>query len=128
MWMDVLLVEDEDLLREILGENLTDAGLAVVMAATAEEALGAAGPGTGPPAVVVTDVNLGPGMDGLALAEEVERRWPGVGVVVVTGDWANLDRRPPRPRERHLRKPFTPPHLLAAVRSLMGAAAAPRGP
>ncbi len=120
--MDVLLVEDEDLLREILSENLADAGLAVVTAATAEEALGAAaGPDAGPPAVVVTDVDLGPGMDGLALAEEVERRWPGVGVVVVTGNWSNLNRRTPRPRERHLPKPFTPPSLLAEVRSLMRA-------
>jgi hypothetical protein len=34
--MDVLLVEDETLVREMLHEDLTDAGLAVVQAATAE--------------------------------------------------------------------------------------------
>ena len=118
--MDVLLVEDEDLVREVLGEGLADAGLDVVAAASAEEALDLARRDVAPPAVVVTDVDLGPGMDGMALSEEAARRWPGVGVVVVTGDPSNLDRRPPRERERRLPKPFAPGRLVDAVTGLMG--------
>jgi DNA-binding response OmpR family regulator len=90
--MDVLLVDDETLLRETLAEDLADAGLDVAEAPDAEAALdaaSAAGQADGPPRVVVTDVNLGRGMDGLALAAEVRRRWPEVGVVVMTGKPAN---------------------------------------
>ena len=74
--MDVLLVEDEPAIRELLQEDLTEAGLAVVPCPTAEDGLRAVDCAA-PPAVVVTDVNLGQGMDGVALAEEVRRRWPG---------------------------------------------------
>lgn len=118
--MDVLLVDDETLVRETLAEDLAEAGLDVAAAPDAEAALGAAGEADGPPRVVVTDVNLGRGMDGLALAAEVRRRWPEVGVVVMTGNPANLNGRRPDPREVCLLKPFNPPRLAAAVRDLMG--------
>ena len=123
--MDVLLVDDEALIRETLAEDLADAGLDVAEAPNAEAALGAADAaahgGTGePPRVLITDVNLGGGMDGLALAAEARRRWPGVGVVVMTGKPANLHGRRPDPHEVCLLKPFGPPRLAAAVRDLMG--------
>ncbi len=121
--MDVLLVEDEALVRELLAEVLADAGLDVAEAPSAEAALDAAGVAGGagrPPSVLVTDVNLGGGMDGLALAAEARRRWPDLGVVVMTGKPANLDGRRPDPREVRLLKPFGPHRLAAAVGELMG--------
>jgi DNA-binding response OmpR family regulator len=121
--MDVLLVEDEALIREMLAEDLADAGLDVAEASSAEAALGAAtaaGKAGRPPSVLVTDVNLGGGMDGLALSAEMRRRWPEVGVVVMTGRPANLDGRRPDPREVCLLKPFGPPRLAAAVHHLLG--------
>lgn len=121
--MDVLLVEDEPLVREMLAEGLADAGLHVAEASSAEialEAVNAAGEAGRPPRVVVTDVNLGAGMDGLALAAEARRRWPGVGVVVMTGRPSNLDGRRPDPGEVHLHKPFGPSRLTVAVHDLMG--------
>lgn len=118
--MDVLLVEDEPLVREMLAEDLADAGLDVTEASSAEAALGAAGEAGRSPRVIVTDINLGSGMDGLALVAEARRRWPGVGVVVMTGKPANLDGRRPDPREVCLVKPFGPPRLAAAVQELMG--------
>ncbi|GAA0588754.1 response regulator [Craurococcus roseus] len=118
--MDVLLVEDEPLIRETLVEDLTGAGLDVTEAPDAETALGAAGEAPQPPYVLVTDVNLGGGMDGFALVEEVRRRWPGVGVVVITGKPSNLGGRRHDPREICLLKPFGTPRLAAAVHELMG--------
>jgi DNA-binding response OmpR family regulator len=41
--MDVLLVEDEPMIREMLAEDLEDSGLDVIGAPSAEAALGAAG-------------------------------------------------------------------------------------
>jgi len=73
--MAVLVVEDEDLVREIVTEGLAEDGHTVIEAPSAEDAL-AMKHTDGPPDVVVTDVNLGQGMTGLALVEEVHRRGP----------------------------------------------------
>ena len=116
--MDVLLVEDEAMVREMLHEDLAEAGLAVVQAATAEEGLDAVVEGARP-SVLITDVNLGGGMDGVALAEEAQRRWPGICVVVMTGDERNVDRLPEALRASCLVKPFNPPRLVDAVRDKM---------
>lgn len=117
--MDVLLVEDEPLVREIAAAILRDAGFSVAEAATAEEALGFVDRfGQRPPAVLVADLNLGPGMDGFALRDEAQRRWPGIGVVYATGHPDSLDGRLLGPRERYVVKPFTRAALLGAVQRL----------
>jgi DNA-binding response OmpR family regulator len=112
-------VEDEPLVREILQEDLADAGLYVMEAATAEDALQVAEGCCPPPPVLVTDVNLGPGMDGVALAQEMQRRWPQVGLVVMTGDERNVERLPEPLRQGCLVKPFSPSRLVAAVTVLL---------
>jgi DNA-binding NtrC family response regulator len=117
--MDVLVVEDEALVREIVAEGLSDDGLAVADAATAEQALALAET-AGAPDVVVTDVELGRGMDGLALAGEVHRRWPGAGVVIMTGNPAAMNGHALGEQERFLAKPFGNGRLVSAVRELMG--------
>ncbi|MGG5822924.1 response regulator [Falsiroseomonas sp. HW251] len=119
--MDVLLVEDDPLVLEMLLEALTDAGFRVLPVGTAEEGLHALDRQGQPlPAAVVADVNLGPGLDGVALAEEVRRRWPDVGVVVMTGDERSVDGLPDALRENCLVKPFEPEQLVAAVKTRMG--------
>lgn len=119
--MEVLLVEDEAPLRETLAEGLAEAGLDVAEAPSAEVALwvAAAALAGRPPRVLVADVNLGRGMDGLALAAEARRRWPVVGVVVMTGMRANLEGRCPGPREVCPPKPFGALRLASAVVGLM---------
>ncbi len=117
--MDVLLVEDEPLVRDMLAEDLEDAGFELVQAPSAEDGLAAAEQ-EGPPRVLVTDVNLGAGMSGVALAAEVARRWPEVAVVVMTGDERNLQVLSPELRDSALLKPFNPPKLVAAVRAAVG--------
>ena len=116
--MDVLVVEDEALVREVVSEHLACDGLVVAEAPSAEDAL-ALTQLDGAPAVVVTDVNLGRGMDGLALAQEVHRRWPATGVVVMTGNPLNVQDHAFGPHERCLLKPFQPVAMLDAVRELM---------
>jgi DNA-binding response OmpR family regulator len=120
--MDVLVVEDEPLVRETAVAVLREDGFSVVGAASAEEALAlaeSAANGDGmPPAVVVVDLRLGPGMDGLALGAEARRRWPGVGIVYATGHPDSFDGRLLGPRERYVLKPFAPAALLGAVRRL----------
>ena len=120
--MTVLVVEDEELVRAIVTEGLTEEGYAVIEASSAEDALATTSPEE-PPVVVVTDVNLGQGMDGLALAEEVHRRWPEAGVVIMTGNPSYVGARALGPQERFLTKPFGNARLVSAVRELMGRSA-----
>jgi CheY-like chemotaxis protein len=69
----ILLVDDDLPLREVMTENLTDHGW-IVVAANAEEALCIPGLNDNP-IVLVTDIGLGPGADGLAFASEARERF-----------------------------------------------------
>ena len=129
--MDVLVVEDEPLVREAVARALREAGYRVGEAATAEAALAtaeAAAAASGPPPVVVTGLHLGPGRDGSFLGAEVLRRWPEVGVVYITCRPDALAGRLLGPREHYVVKPFAPEALRQAVRRLMPAWAPGRTP
>lgn len=111
----VLLVEDDVLLRECMGEMLGDAGWRVAGAANAIEALDWMN-ARGMPDALVTDLRLGPGMSGLALIAEARRRWPQLCAVLVSGgDGAGL---PLHPDDRFLGKPFRMNALLQVVAEL----------
>jgi DNA-binding response OmpR family regulator len=122
--MDVLVVEDEPLIRKAVAHELREAGFRINEAATAEAALVTveeAAAASGPPLVVVTGLHLGPGLDGLALGAEVLRRWPEVGVVYMTCHPDALDGHLLGPREHYIVKPVAPETLLHAVHRLMPA-------
>jgi DNA-binding response OmpR family regulator len=116
--MDVLLVEDEELVRHILAEDLEEAGFHLIHVPSAEQGIAAAEK-EGPPRVLVTDVNLGAGMNGIAFAAQVTERWPAVTVFVMTGDERNLRLLSLEQRQSALLKPFSPPLLVAAVRAVV---------
>src|SRR3954452_5023753 len=100
--MEVLVVEDEPLVREAVTRDLREAGFRVAEAATAEGALALAeeaAAASGPPPVVVTGLHLGPGLSGLALGAEVLRRGPEAGMVYITCHPDALDVRLLGPRE-----------------------------
>ena len=78
----VLVVDDERAVRAALRVNLTKGGYDVTLAENGEQALAALESGL--PDAVITDVRM-PGMDGLALLDEVQGRAPGLPVVVMTG-------------------------------------------
>jgi DNA-binding response OmpR family regulator len=81
--MDVLLVEQDDVLRSDIAETLTRAGLDVAELAVGEDAL-AMPRAAGAPRILVTDLDL-PGMDGIHLAREAQRRWPALGIIYLSG-------------------------------------------
>ncbi|MBL6458757.1 response regulator [Belnapia sp. T6] len=129
--MDVLVVDDEPLIRESIIRNLQEAGFRSDEVATTEAALVAieeAAAASGPPFLVVTGLHLGPGMDGLALGAEVLRRWPEVGVVYMTCHPDALDGHLLGPREHYILKPVAPETLRNAVRRLTPTLALDRMP
>jgi two-component system NtrC family sensor kinase len=81
----ILVVDDEAEIREALGDILLGERHRVVTATSGREALERLS--TGHFDVILTDIRM-PDVDGRALYEEIERRWPGRArrVVFVTGD------------------------------------------
>jgi two-component system OmpR family response regulator len=112
--LDVLLVEDDALVLATLGEALRLAGLETERHTSAEAALESLGQQR--PRAVVTDINLGSGMDGVTLGRVVRARYPEVPFVYISGRYSEL--RGLTGQERFLLKPFSASLLLRALREL----------
>ena len=78
----LLLVDDEDALREVVSERLSDEGFEVTQATNGEEALKALD--TFAFDVIVSDLRL-PGVDGRAVIKAAIDRYPSIVAIVVTG-------------------------------------------
>ena len=118
----VLLVEDEDPLREVTCRVLTRSGYRVLSAANGPEALEVAR-AAGPIDLLLTDVVM-PQMAGPQLAELLVAERPGLRVVFMSGyaqpvlaAQGGLE-----PGVRLVEKPFSGPVLLEQVRSVLDAA------
>jgi len=111
----VLVVEDDPMLRGILAEALAGEGLAVLTAATGEEALAIAGPLDGQLGLVVTDILL-PHIDGLDLADHLAGLSSPPPVLFISG--VKVKRTLPGPL---LAKPFGPVAFLEQVGRLLTA-------
>jgi len=80
--MRVLLVEDEDFTRTMVGEMLSASGITVRPVASVAEALNVLDEFD--PNVVLTDLDLGDGPDGADLLTKVAEERPWTGMVVMT--------------------------------------------
>ena len=115
----VLVVEDDDSMREAMARLLQAAAFDTAVYASAE-ALLAAGAGAGA-ACIVSDFKL-PAMTGLDLLSELRTRggWPPV-ILVTAHDSPQLrDEAQRRGAAAYLTKPFAGKALLAAIDSVAG--------
>jgi CheY-like chemotaxis protein len=115
----ILVVEDEELVRDLATELLAELGYDVVAAEDGAAALRVldAGP---PPRVLFTDVAMPGGMDGLELAREAKRRQPELKVVYTTG-YSSLFASDAT-GELHgpvLPKPYTPARLQSQIEKVI---------
>jgi signal transduction histidine kinase len=78
----ILLVDDEQDIREVLNLSLSDLGYVVLEAQNGEEALEIFK--AAQPPIVLTDIKM-PGMDGIELLQKVKRENPETEVVMITG-------------------------------------------
>lgn len=119
----VLLAEDEAGIRDLAERVLARGGYDVVAVENAEAALELAA-GSGPFDVLVSDVVMG-GMDGTELAQSLQGRWPGLRVVLMSGnvDETAIEALAPR-SAAFLSKPFRPSELLVVVDRLLETAGA----
>ena len=116
----VLLVEDDSQLRQLAVTILSHCGYKVLAADNADEALTLCKVKHGDIALLVTDVVM-PGMNGRQLAAQVERIFPQIKVLYISGYTSNaivhhgvLD-----PGLWFLAKPFSPSALAAKVREVL---------
>ncbi|MFT3913178.1 MAG: response regulator [Anaeromyxobacteraceae bacterium] len=118
----VLLAEDDDALRFLVGQALAEHGYEVVSAANGVEALEAARRRGGAFDLLLTDLTM-PRMAGPELADALQRAHPGLRVLFMTGNGEDdgLRARVARGRAELIEKPFTSEALLAHLHRLGGA-------
>ncbi len=80
----VLLVEDSDVVRDVVARMLEGGGFTVLLASGGEEALALALRGDPHVDLLLTDIVM-PEMDGVELADRMERERPGVRILFMTG-------------------------------------------
>ena len=78
----ILLVDDEEGIRKVLGISLSDSGYKVSTAASGEEALRIFRKMK--PPIVLTDIKM-PGMDGIELLQKIKEESPDTEVIMITG-------------------------------------------
>jgi signal transduction histidine kinase/CheY-like chemotaxis protein len=116
----VLLVEDEDAVRQILRRTLVKAGYAVVEAVDGLDALGIIETQVQSLDLVLSDVAM-PRMDGRQLADHIRVRWPALPVVMMSG-FADPDMVGNNPGVTLLLlKPFTTNTLISAIQDALPA-------
>jgi PAS domain S-box-containing protein len=122
----ILLVEDDEQVRELARKILINCGYTVLAAESAAAVLRHCESHAGPIHVLLTDVVM-PGMGGRQIAEQVKPRRPGIKVLYMSGYTTNaivhhgvLDAG-----THFLQKPFTPASLAAKIREVLNHTKAP---
>lgn len=110
----ILLVEDEFLICAMMEDALIKHGFEVHAAASADEALEHLTCGA-PCDLLLTDLNLGPGMDGATLAWRVRELRPGLRVVYASGSYNRIDQFRAVPGATFIPKPYNPDRLCAML-------------
>ncbi len=120
----VLLVDDDPMVRDLGRRMLERLGQSVASAASGAEALAMLRASAENVSVLLTDLTM-PGMSGMELIAEVERDYPAMPIVAISGFAMNpsvrqvLDAR----QIPFVAKPFTPDDLMRAIERAIDLAA-----
>ena len=109
----ILVVEDEWLVRDVIAQELEDAGYAVLQTDSAEQALQMLR--EQPVDLLFTDIRL-PGLDGWSLAEQARVLHPDLPVIYATGYTIEQPRQVPE--SFFLNKPYRPSAVVRAAERL----------
>lgn len=114
---DILVVEDEDNIREVVGRYLEREGFNVREAADGYAALDAIAEQE--PDLIVMDLML-PGIDGLTLTRQVQQQ-SGIPIIILTarGDTSDRIRGLDWGADDYLPKPFSPRELVSRIHAVL---------
>jgi PAS domain S-box-containing protein len=116
----ILLAEDRDDVRQLVGQTLRNLGYTVLEADGSTMALELAQDRRHAIHLLLTDLAM-PDMNGLELAEHVAVYRQGIKVLFMSGfaDVPHIAAKVGQPGRSYLQKPFTPDVLAAAVRRIL---------
>src|SRR5688572_9873174 len=116
----ILIIDDDDLLRNVLAKSLTHAGHTVLQAADGRQGLEVAC--LAPVDLVITDLVM-PVQEGIETIMKLREEKPALPVIAMSGDTSNsnlyLQIAGKIGARRILEKPFSPSELLAVIRELL---------
>jgi len=115
----VLLVEDEEAVRELAGEFLRSSGYHVIVGKDGLDALEKAEQEARAIDVLVTDVKM-PRMRGTELAQRLKRARPRIKIVYMSGYLEHDSDEGFVENSAHLQKPFSRESLLKKIREALG--------
>jgi CheY-like chemotaxis protein len=113
----ILVVEDEALIRMGIVASLEDAGVMVVEASDADEAIALLGDHCDIKAMF-TDIDMPGGMDGLKLAAAVRHRWPPIQIIVTSGQVRMTQENLPV-EGRFFSKPYDADRIATTLREMV---------
>jgi two-component system cell cycle sensor histidine kinase/response regulator CckA len=116
----ILLAEDEQMVADVTGDILAQAGYTVVRAANGVEALALSSVDGAHFDLVVSDVVM-PGVRGPEMAKRIRQTLPNVKIIMMSGypDLGDMSQILPGPNDIFLQKPVSTQNLLAAVRQAL---------
>jgi CheY-like chemotaxis protein len=115
----VLVVEDEPILRMNVIDLVEDAGFEAVEAANATQAMRVL-EGRSDVGIILSDIDMPPGIDGMALAAIVRDRWPPIAIILVSGQMASADIKIPEGGV-FFSKPYRATDVVAALQRFAAA-------
>ena len=113
------LVEDEELIRMNLEEELAEAGFDVVIATNGQDAMSQLDADPTRFCGVLTDIKLGRGSDGWEVAQRARELVPEIPIVYISGDSAHEWRAKGVPGSIMVAKPFVGAQIITAVSTLL---------
>lgn len=114
----ILLVEDDENVRALIGEELRKCGYRIVEARNGVEACLVATPYLRRLRLLLTDIVM-PGMSGVELARNLRVIKPGLKALFISGYTDDIGIGSGDPASMYLQKPFTPEVLAEKVRELL---------
>ena len=115
---NVLIVEDEMVLRMRAVDIVEDAGFNPVEAINADEAMTIL-ESRSDISLLFTDIQMPGSMDGLKLAHAVHDRWPGIKIILVSGRINPTEAEKPED-SRFFGKPIGVPQMIAQLQEMIG--------
>lgn len=120
----ILIVEDEALIADIVGEALQEGGYTTDAASGPEQAIAMLDQKHTQYRAVITDVNLGPDRPtGWDVARHARELSPDIPVIYMTGDSAGEWTANGVPNSVLIAKPFAPAQIVTAVSQLLNTGA-----
>ncbi|RTE89909.1 response regulator [Bradyrhizobium sp. LVM 105] len=118
---NVLIVEDEMILRMRAVDIVEDAGLCPIEAINADEAISVL-ESRSDISLLLTDIQMPGSIDGLKLAHAVHERWPSIKIILVSGQVKPSEAERPA-NSRFFGKPLSVEQMITELKTMVGAGA-----